>query len=394
MPYKDYHLLNDVRVGGTSQVYQVVDRDTSELRVMKVTAFQSIQKSLWLNEIQMLQKFQYLRGVVKMYEFGQVEDTNQEAFGYAVLEWCDDDLLKVPLEAPDWKRVFLFLCEVLSTLHAQGYCYCDLKPENILLKGTGYRLCDFSTCQPSGTQTSLLYGTPHILAPELLEQVATGSEHRYDEKIDSWGLGCLMVELILQEQFDREQLPAQLARVKDEYFQPLLRALLEPRPALRLTLWELQKKLNGLPWSPPTPPEQVQPYLPPLASASPERPEVLEKPDGAPPQLRGSVIKVPAKPTERARLRALLPPFVVVRRRLHRKTSTSDDPAPPPPSGEHSSSPAATPSEPEVHGSRPLGPPKGAVTVGTAVTAVTVGGGGGSGRRGPRARPLARRVRN
>ena len=379
MPYKDYHILTNVRSGGTSHVYQVIDRDTDELRVMKVTSFKHIQKSIWLNEIHMLQKFQYVRGVVKMYEFGEVEDTNQETFGYAVLEWCDEDLLKSPVDAPEWTRIFGFLCHVLSTLHTLGYCYCDLKPENILLKGQGYRLCDFSTCQPSGTLTSVLYGTPHVLAPELLQQLEEAQDHRYDEKIDSWGLGCLMVELILQEQFDRDRRLEQLSRIQDEYFRSLLPLLLDPDPRTRLTIGELMRRLQGLPSTEPAVrAEDIKPYLPPLATPGAGS-EASPAPSKPPAELVGSVIKVAAKPADRSRLRAFHPPFVVIRRRLLQKTSTVDDPSsssssPPLPTPDQPSPPSVTPSEAAGPGSAPPGLPK-------------------NGRRGARGRTLARRHR-
>lgn len=247
MPYKDYKILNELRSGGTSHVYNVMDNDTGELRVMKVTSFQQIKKIVWLNEIQMLQKFQYIRGVVKMYEFGEVEDSTHEKFGYAVLEQCGDDLFENPIQENERKAVFLFLYNILTTIHAMGYCYCDLKPENILRKGSGFRLCDFSSCQPIGTLTNVMYGTPHVMAPEIVQTLDEKKDYFYDEKIDSWGLGCLLYELITHEQFDRNDLTRQINSISDPYYKPILQLCLDVNPLSRVRVWELSKRMKDLP---------------------------------------------------------------------------------------------------------------------------------------------------
>jgi serine/threonine protein kinase len=246
MPYKDYKIIEELKSGGTSQVYRVSDIETDELRVMKITSFKQIQKTIWLNEIQMLQKFQYVRGVVKMYEFGEVEDSMHEKFGYAILELCDHDLFEQPVQEHERKKVFLFLYNLLTSIHLMGYCYCDLKPENILRKGNGYRLCDFSSCQPIGTLTNVMYGTPHVMAPEIIKTLNAKKDYYYDEKIDTWGLGCLLFELITQHEFDRHRLPEMLQKVSDPYYKTILQLCLDTNPLTRVRVWELSKRMKDL----------------------------------------------------------------------------------------------------------------------------------------------------
>ena len=246
MPYKDYTTIGELRSGGTSRVYRVRDNDTGEIRAMKVTSFKEIQKVVWLNEIQMLQKLQYVRGVVKMYEFGELEDGNKELFGYAVLELCDEDLFEKPIIVSEQKTIFLFLYNILTQLHTMGYCYCDLKLENILRKGKGFRLCDFSSCQPIGTLTNVMYGTPHIIAPEILRSSESKKDYFYDEKIDTWGLGCILFEVLTGEQFDRSVYNDRIEIIKDPYFKPILQLCLEENQLARIRIWELSKKISDL----------------------------------------------------------------------------------------------------------------------------------------------------
>ena len=246
MPFKDYITLSEFRSGGTSRVYRVQDKDTGEIRAMKVTSFREIQKLVWLNEIQMLQKLQYVRGVVKMYEFGELEDGKSESFGYAVLELCDEDLFEKPIVQSEQRAIFIFLYNILTQLHTMGFCYCDLKLENILRKGRGFRLCDFSSCQPIGTFTNVMYGTPHIIAPELLKSIEEKKDYFYDEKIDTWGLGCVLFELITGEQFDRTIITDRMLTIHDPYFLPILKLCLETDHLARIRIWELSKKLSDL----------------------------------------------------------------------------------------------------------------------------------------------------
>lgn len=244
MPYRDYKIIREIRSGGTSRVYEVRDIDTDEILAMKLTSFKHVQKSIWLNEIQTLRMFQYVRGIVKLIEFGQLEDSNKEMFGYTILEHCGNDLFESPLKPGEEKTIFLFLFNVLTTMHAMGYCHCDLKPENVLRKGKGFRLCDFSSCQPIGTTTNILYGTPHVIAPELLKLLDAKKDYMYDEKVDSWGFGCLLFELLTEEQFDRNTCHERITCVKDSYYQKILKLCLEENPVARIRIWELARKLQ------------------------------------------------------------------------------------------------------------------------------------------------------
>jgi serine/threonine protein kinase len=247
MPYKDYDIINTLKPGGTSQIFKVKDKDTGEQRVLKLTSFNQIQKSIWLNEVKMLEKFQYVRGIVKMFEFGEITDANNEEFGYVILELCDDDLFENPIQFLEIKKIFYFLYQTLSIIHSMGYCYCDLKPENILRQGIGFRLCDFSSCQPIGTITNVLYGTLHVMAPELYQSSIEKKEYYYDEKIDTWGLGCLLFELITKTTFDRnipitnENFSIDLLPYKN-----IIELCLKFNPQDRPRIWELSGKIKDL----------------------------------------------------------------------------------------------------------------------------------------------------
>jgi serine/threonine protein kinase len=84
----------------------------------------------------------------------------------------------------------------LEAVHKNGYMYRDLKPENVVLDSKGNcTLVDFGFTKEqdeSGRRYTSL-GTPHYLAPEILDQHNKGG---YTNAVDWWAFGCFIFELI------------------------------------------------------------------------------------------------------------------------------------------------------------------------------------------------------
>jgi eukaryotic-like serine/threonine-protein kinase len=86
----------------------------------------------------------------------------------------------------------------LDALHARGVLHRDVKPSNVLLDGEGTSaLADFGLARSADstrlTAEGQLLGTPHYLAPELIEgQEAT-------RESDVYALGCVLYECLAGE---------------------------------------------------------------------------------------------------------------------------------------------------------------------------------------------------
>ena len=81
-------------------------------------------------------------------------------------------------------------------LHSQQVAWRDLKPENVLLDETGHiKIADFgfATEVVEGERLYSKLGTPHYLAPELLNTKASGG---YTKVVDWWAFGCFIYELL------------------------------------------------------------------------------------------------------------------------------------------------------------------------------------------------------
>jgi len=117
------------------------------------------------------------------------------------LGWKIDETGKLPIQAAVDATL-----QVLSALHA---CHClgiihrDMKPENIFItkRASGsdlIKVLDFGTAKIKASETASLLtgkgtvlGTPHYMAPELLE-----AEGRFDHRIDLYSCGVILYQIL------------------------------------------------------------------------------------------------------------------------------------------------------------------------------------------------------
>ena len=86
-------------------------------------------------------------------------------------------------------------------VHGTGVLHRDMVPENVIVDGRRdgkkvvYRICDFGMSEPAarpGRDGSALLASP---SPYRAPEIFLGSQD-YDDRVDTWGLGCIMAELI------------------------------------------------------------------------------------------------------------------------------------------------------------------------------------------------------
>lgn len=83
--------------------------------------------------------------------------------------------------------------KALNYMHKRNLFHRDIKPENILLKSDQVKLADLGSCK--GSLSTLPYteyiSTRWYRAPECLM-----TDGYYDYKMDIWGVGCVLFEII------------------------------------------------------------------------------------------------------------------------------------------------------------------------------------------------------
>jgi serine/threonine-protein kinase len=102
------------------------------------------------------------------------------------------------LSVADTVELAAQLAKGLDVLHARGIVHRDVKPSNVLLDGEGTAaLADFGLARGEDstqlTRDGQLVGTPHYLAPELIEGAAATPAS------DVYALGCVLYECLAGE---------------------------------------------------------------------------------------------------------------------------------------------------------------------------------------------------
>jgi serine/threonine-protein kinase len=203
-------------------------------------------------------------------------------------------------EAVDY---ILQACEALGEAHRGGVIHRDLKPANLFLErrangtrrvkvldfGVSKSLQDAQLSQPSLTRTANLVGSPLYMSPEQLE-----SARDLDARVDVWGLGVVLFELISgQPPFSAASIPQLVAAVLSERT-PKLPPDIEPSVPPQLTALvarALSKDRNARPSSMDELAEALEPYAAPAPApmrrttqvASVETPLVRPQPAARPP---------------------------------------------------------------------------------------------------------------
>jgi hypothetical protein len=121
---------------------------------------------------------------------------------FIVMEYVEGkslgDLLKEQgkIPAPEAVRIGIEILGALQEAHQNGIVHRDVKPENIMIDTSGSsRLADLGLARViadvSLTQTSMVLGSPHYVAPEQAEKPSAA-----DIRADIYSLGCTIFHMI------------------------------------------------------------------------------------------------------------------------------------------------------------------------------------------------------
>uniref|UniRef100_A0A1I7Z9H1 non-specific serine/threonine protein kinase n=1 Tax=Steinernema glaseri TaxID=37863 RepID=A0A1I7Z9H1_9BILA len=191
-------LLGD---GNTALVYEVIWRETSEHKALKVISRENTigKEKLIDAELRIMQKIRH-NCIVDMYDFWNFNGT-----WYLSLELVSGgDLFEQLCHVRTFDEVqsaslMRCLASALDYLHENDIVHRDVKPENLLIYYSPdstaplLKLADFGLACELPEEEQLLYdicGTPTYVAPEVL------AEFGYGTKVDLWSSGVILYVLL------------------------------------------------------------------------------------------------------------------------------------------------------------------------------------------------------
>ena len=148
------------------------------------------------------------------------------------------------------KKIIIQTIEIIKYLHSFNIVYRDIKPENILLdKDFNIKLCDYGWASyfTSGHFLNTFCGTPEYVSPEIIKK------YPYNEKVDIWGIGVLIFELVFgYPPFSSNLNEDRFKNIKegkinwpedldDNELKDLIEKILKINPTERLSLEDIEK---------------------------------------------------------------------------------------------------------------------------------------------------------
>ena len=177
------------------RVFSATHRKTGRRVALKLT-FSGMHESLIAQHQQEAELLRATRAprVPRVHDCGHFGDQVWIAMDLIEGDTLSVTLAKNGLTMQQRLRIMRDVAETVDHLRRDGIVHGDIKPANIVIDAEGQPwLIDFGIAMREGEQPTCVLGTPHIMAPEQLQQVAIS--HR----ADVFQLGVLAYELFARE---------------------------------------------------------------------------------------------------------------------------------------------------------------------------------------------------
>ena len=192
--------------GGNGAVLEGVEIQSNlDVAIKRVTRYNAHSQKRLSNgddvEATCLKKLKNVSGVIKLYDFFQLETMNLYVMQKPV---CKDlyghiydinPLEKRPLSEFDTRELFKQAVKIAIDCQEKEVFHCDIKPSNYLVDvNKKLYLIDFGNSHKSkkeGYNSNLQKGTPQYMPPE-----AHFSTIYHEEPTTVWSLGCLLYEML------------------------------------------------------------------------------------------------------------------------------------------------------------------------------------------------------
>eukprot|EP01098_Paradermamoeba_levis_P009513 TRINITY_DN3972_c0_g1_i1.p1 TRINITY_DN3972_c0_g1~~TRINITY_DN3972_c0_g1_i1.p1 ORF type:complete len:552 (+),score=170.83 TRINITY_DN3972_c0_g1_i1:523-2178(+) len=190
-PRKLYKVIEQSGKGGYGRVFQAFRTDTDEVVALKkLTHVDKGEKMRNLEEILTLKNYNH-ENIVSFFDAYYLENEI-----WICMEYLEGGTLRQVCQSSQLTEehigyMLLHILDALYFLHKHHRVHRDLKSQNIMLSKDGWvKLIDFGlSCDIGNGHRTELCGTAQYMAPEMIQMKP------YDELVDIWALGILVVEM-------------------------------------------------------------------------------------------------------------------------------------------------------------------------------------------------------
>jgi len=238
--FPQLEILELLGQGGMGMVYKARQRQLDRLVALKILPVRGSSDPAFAErfsrEARALAKLNH-PNIVSVHDFGQTG-----SYCYFIMEFVDGVNLRqmeqtqrlTPEQAIE---IIPKICDALQYAHDEGVVHRDIKPGNVLIDKKGrVKIADFGLAKLLGkkegeahlTQSNVVMGTPHYMAPEQMNNPLT-----VDHRADIYSLGVVFYEMLTGElPIGRFAPPSQKVQMDVRLDEVVLRTL-ESEPARR-----------------------------------------------------------------------------------------------------------------------------------------------------------------
>jgi len=193
-----YRLISKKGEGTFSEVLKAQCMENGSFVAVKCMKnhFKSIEQVNSLREIQALRRLNPHENIIQLEDVLYDEQSGRLALVFELMDMNIYEMIRGRKQYVKKKLVKILMYQLLKAvhhMHNNGIFHRDIKPENVLVVGEHLKVADFGSCRGIHTKAPFTeyISTRWYRAPECL--LTNGY---YDLKMDLWGIGCVMFEII------------------------------------------------------------------------------------------------------------------------------------------------------------------------------------------------------